>query len=104
MISRDDILDILQQNDAWISSVDIHQELVRRSWVGRKFGEPSLIAALFGPSLGRMHVLLWEMEQDGTLTSRWLSGPYPRRRVYRPSSRVSSSGDRSEPTQPLPNH
>lgn len=30
-----------------------------------------------------LFVALWRLERSGIVHSRWLQGPYPRRRVYR---------------------
>lgn len=76
-----EILQIIRQNPG-ASGVDIHTKLVARSWVGRRFGADSLIAALFGPSFGGMWIHLANLEQRGAIIGHFVDGPYPRRRAY----------------------
>jgi DNA-binding PadR family transcriptional regulator len=36
-----------------------------------------------GMSGGRVYATLARLERDGAVTSGWIDGPYPRRRLYR---------------------
>ena len=37
---------------------------------------------LTGLGSGVVYAVLYALEENGTLTSRWEEGPYPRRRLY----------------------
>jgi DNA-binding PadR family transcriptional regulator len=40
------------------------------------------ICLLLGRRVGTIHAALERLENQGRITSRWVDGPYPRRRVY----------------------
>lgn len=70
------VLDIIRANPGATGNV-VYGELLKRSRVARWFGEDSFIAALFGPSFGRIFVALWGLEKNGYLRSEWGTAPRP---------------------------
>lgn len=40
------------------------------------------ISLAIGIGAGRLYPVLFRMEQSGTIQSKWVDGPEPRRRVY----------------------
>lgn len=69
-MNRADILAIVAAKPR-ATGAEIHRELQKRSRAAKWFGEDSFWTEIFGPSNGRMYVLLWELEDEGRLHAEW---------------------------------
>jgi DNA-binding PadR family transcriptional regulator len=84
MTARQEILEILRRRPG-ATGVDIHRSLTAKSRAGRWFGKDSVLAVIFGPSIGGMHVALMRLETEGVVRSEWgemCASGHRRRRYY----------------------
>lgn len=83
MKREQEIFEIIEQNPG-ATGATIYLELAARSWAARRFGEDSIWATIFAPSVGRIYIHLARLEQDKRVQSEWgwKMGDKPRRRHY----------------------
>jgi DNA-binding PadR family transcriptional regulator len=70
MTTREQVLRIIRANPGF-TGFQIMEELRKNSKTGRRFGVDSIWTILFGPSLGAMYAAIWDLEEEGILTTEW---------------------------------
>jgi hypothetical protein len=79
---RTEIIEIVRANPG-ATGYDIHCALTARSKCAEWFGPDAFITQLFGANLGKMYVVLHQLESDRVLRSEW-GRPTPERGGRRP--------------------